>query len=266
MDNSHFENPHGLPAEEQYTSAGDMARLACAYVRRFPQALRYHSMQEYTYSEITQHNRNGLLRKDPAVNGLKTGYVSEAGYHLMATAEKEGLQLVAVVMGTESPSVREREALTLLNHGFRHYAYFRPFQEGDTVTTLRVWKGEADSVPLILGESAALIIPRRKKDSVTWKVETVERAVAPISARQRLGEIVIYLSETPKKSVPLVSAEEVPKGGLFKRLWHSLRLVQVLNWRVVGIVAGAVVVFLLAFAVFSRRRSSRSSSTFRTRR
>jgi len=117
MTRSMFLNPHGLPAEGQVTTAGDMAILCVSYLQRFPESLRFHSMKEFTYNNIPQYNRNHLLLKDPSVDGLKTGYVAAAGYHLAATAKRDDTRLLAVVMGAATPGIREREALRLLNTG-----------------------------------------------------------------------------------------------------------------------------------------------------
>ena len=146
MDHSRFLNPHGLPAEGQVTTARDMATLGAAYIRHFPEALRFHSMKEYTYNNITQHNRNHLLNKDPTVDGLKTGFIAASGYHLAATAQREGMRLLAVVMGAETPRIREREAMKLMNFGFRYYAMVQPFPQGQPVTTIQIWKAEKDEI------------------------------------------------------------------------------------------------------------------------
>ena len=126
MTRTHFINPHGLPAEGQITTARDMATLDAAYLKRFPESLRFHSMRELTYNNIVQYNRNHLLLKDPSIDGLKTGYITASGYHLSATSQREGMRLIAVVMGAVNPATREREALKLLNYGFRHFSLVQP--------------------------------------------------------------------------------------------------------------------------------------------
>lgn len=148
MNNTHFLNPHGLPADGQVTTARDMALLDSSYLKRFPDALRFHSMREYTYNNITQYNRNRLLLKDSTVDGLKTGFVTASGYHLAATARRDGMRLLAVVMGASTPAIREREALKLLNFGFRYYSLVQPFPEGQPLATVKVWKGVKDEVGL----------------------------------------------------------------------------------------------------------------------
>lgn len=255
MDRSHFLNPHGLPAEGQITTARDMATLGAAYIRHFPEALRFHSMREYTYNNITQYNRNHLLNKDPSVDGLKTGFVDAAGYHLAATAQREGMRLLAVVMGAAYPRIREREAMKLLNFGFRYYAMVQPFPEGQPVTTIKIWKGEKDEIGLYPAEMAAFVIPRTQKNLLRWEVHTANDVTAPIQINQPLGEVVFYVSDQAKRNVGLVSQEEVNLAGWFKRTWQTLLQIHKLDWRwFAGITGGIALVLLIFFLISSRRQ------------
>ena len=137
MSNSHFDNPHGLPSG-QYTTAYDMAILARSYINDFPDALKIHSTLEYSYSGIRQDNRNTLLRKDSTVDGLKTGFIAEAGYHLLATAKRDERRLIAVVMGAKNRAIRAAEALKLLNYGYRNFAFVSLFTRGQVLYDLPV--------------------------------------------------------------------------------------------------------------------------------
>jgi D-alanyl-D-alanine carboxypeptidase (penicillin-binding protein 5/6) len=119
MYRSYFRNPNGLPAKGQVTTAKDILTLACAYLQRFPESLSIHSQQYYTYRDITQHNRNSLLYRYPDVDGLKTGWVQKAGYHIVATAKRGDTRLIAVVMGAKTPAIRAKETERLLDEGFR---------------------------------------------------------------------------------------------------------------------------------------------------
>jgi len=259
MTKSHFVNPHGLPVEGQITTARDMATLAVAYLQRFPEALRFHSMREYSYNNINQYNRNRLLLKDPSVDGLKTGFVTAAGYHLTATAQRDGTRLVAVVMGASVPAVREREALKLLNYGFRYYTLVQPFPKGQPVATLKVWKGMKDDLNLYPLESASFFISQTQKKLLKWEVHVPADVTAPVTVNQNLGEIVFYVSDQPKRTVALVSQEEVMLGGWFKRFYQSLIHMPKIDWRWVGGVAGGIL-FAGALVVFlSRRHSHRRS-------
>ncbi len=265
MTQSHFENPHGLPAEGQVTTARDMATLDAAYLKRFPNSLKYHSMREFTYNNITQHNRNRLLFKDPSVDGLKTGYVAAAGYHLSATGERDGMRLLAVVMGAKTPAVREREALKLLNYGFRNFALIQPFPKDQPVTTVKVWKGLQDSLSLFPAEEATLLVTQKEKGAIRWQIEAPQEVTAPIANLQVLGKMVFYIADQPKKTVALLSHEEIARAGWFKSLWQSIVQIRLpsINWQwLTGISAGVFLLAVLLMFVLSRR-SSRRSRTFR---
>lgn len=255
MNRSQFMNPHGLPAEGQVTTARDMATLGSAYLRKFPDAIRYHSLREYTYNNITQHNRNHLLFKDPSVDGLKTGYVAAAGYHLSATAQRDGMRLLAVVMGAASPGSREREALKLLNFGFRHYTFVQPFPPGQPIATLKVWKGEKDHVSLYPQETVGFLIPQSQRNALKWEVHAPGDVTAPIGENQALGEMVFLLSDSPKKTILLISTEEIPRAGFFKRLWHSVLQIHRLDWRWVAGLFGSLAILILVTIVISNRHS-----------
>ena len=255
MGHSRFMNPHGLPAEGQITTARDMATLGSAYIRRFPEALRYHSLKEYTFNNITQHNRNHLLNKDPSVDGLKTGFVDAAGYHLAATAQREGMRLLAVVMGAETPRIREREAMKLLNFGFRYYTLVQPFPEGQPVTTIQLWKAEKDEIGLFPTETPAFVIPRTQKNLLRWEIHTASDVTAPIKINQVLGEIVFYVSDQSKRKVDLVSQEDVNLGGWFKRAWQTLLQIHKIDWRWFAGISGGIALLIVVFYLISNRRS-----------
>jgi D-alanyl-D-alanine carboxypeptidase (penicillin-binding protein 5/6) len=220
-------------------------------------------MQEFTYNNITQHNRNRLLFKDATVDGLKTGFVSAAGYHLTATSQREGMRLVAVVMGAATPGVREREAMRLLNYGFRHYAMVQPFPDGQPLATVKVWKGVKDSLSLFPAEAATFLIAQAQKNSLRWEVSAPTEVTAPVEATQPLGEVIFYIGGEPKKKVALNSREDVAQAGLAKRAWQTVVRVDKINWRWVGgITGGIVLVPALFFFVARRRSSSRKFKSF----
>ena len=257
MSRTQFLNPHGLPAEGQITTARDMATLDTAYLRAFPESLGYHSMKEYSYNNIQQYNRNHLLLKDPTIDGLKTGYIAASGYHLSATSKRDGMRLIAVVMGAQSSRVREREALKLLNYGFRHFTLVQPFQEGQAVATLKVWKGQKDEIQVYPTERAAILIPQSQKNLLKWEIHTASDVTAPIESDQQMGEIVFLVSGQPKRTVTLVSREEVPLGGLFKRSWQTVTNPQTINWRWVSGVMGGIAVLAILLILLSGRRSQK---------
>lgn len=262
MNRSRFLNPHGLPAEGQITTARDMATMNREYLRNFKGSLQVHSIQEYTYNDITQQNRNRLLLRDRSVDGLKTGYVSAAGYHLAATAEQGGMRLLAVVMGAPSAAVREREAMKLLNFGFRSYAIVKPFSETQQISTVKVWKGEKDEVSLYPSELPDIIIAQADRGSLRWDVRTPADVTAPIPAGTKLGEVVFYVSDRPYRTVPLINRVELIQAGWFKRGWQSVFRMVTFGSKAFAIGTGVVLILILLVIVIARRRSagrSRSS-------
>lgn len=231
MTRSRFLNPHGLPAPAQVTTARDMATLATAYLRRFPQSLRFHSMTEYTYHDITQPNRNRLLLKDSSVDGLKTGFVADAGYHLMATAQRNGLRLLAVVMGASTPAMREKEALALLNYGFRLYAFIPPPNPSQPAAVLKVWKGAVPQVSLYFKETTPVVVRKEKAQGVQWVMDVPPAVTAPIHKGQTLGHAFLKAGDVTLATVDLVSTTDIPPANLIIRLWHSILLLGQYPWR-----------------------------------
>ncbi|WP_448382917.1 D-alanyl-D-alanine carboxypeptidase family protein [Desulfosoma sp.] len=266
MSRSRFLNPHGLPTPGQMTTARDMATLATAYLRRFPQSLRFHSMTEYTYHDITQPNRNRLLLKDSSVDGLKTGFVADGGYHLMATAQRNGLRLLAVVMGAATPAVREKEALALLNYGFRLYAFIPPPNPSQPAAVVKVWKGAAPQVALYFKETTPVVVRKEKAQGVQWVMDIPPAVIAPIQKGQTLGYAFLKAGDATLATVDLVSTTDVPPANVFIRLWHSILLLGQYPWRRIwkpaAYILGAAVACAALAAVVLRvknlRRKKRS--------
>jgi D-alanyl-D-alanine carboxypeptidase (penicillin-binding protein 5/6) len=261
MQNSQFANPHGLPDAKQFTTVHDMALLARSYVNTFPEALRFHSMQEYTYAGIRQDNRNGLLKKDDSIDGLKTGWVEEAGYHLLATAVQGDLRLLAVVMGAPSPSMREREALKLLHYGYRNFALLPFFSAGQVVTELAVWKGKANSLPVVVLQNSAVVIPRGQEQQVGQESLLPTDVMAPVEQGQILGEFVVYLKEQTLASVPLVAGKSISRAGLIKSASHHIYLLGRNHKKRLAIITGSLVSLgVVAMFVFFGRKRRRTPS------
>jgi D-alanyl-D-alanine carboxypeptidase (penicillin-binding protein 5/6) len=222
MTGTHFMNPHGLPNKQQYTTAYDMALLARNYVRNFPEVLKFHSMQEYTYSGIRQYNRNRLLRKDASVDGLKTGYISAAGYHLLATAKRRDWRLIAVVMGAQTPTVRENEVRKLLNYGYQNFELLPLFTKGQVLAKIPVWKGARDMVSLVAQTNSVMAIPIDYKESIRTERKVPSEVIAPVQRGQEIGKAIVKFNADVLKSVPLVAQYKVNRAGFFKALSHSL--------------------------------------------
>jgi D-alanyl-D-alanine carboxypeptidase (penicillin-binding protein 5/6) len=225
LENTQFQTVNGWPAPDQYTSARDMALLARVYVQEHPQAIHYHQLKDFTHENIRQKNRNGLLQRDPTVDGLKTGHTENAGYHLLATAKRGDQRFIAVVMGAKSEAIREREALRLLNYGFRNFASVSLFKQGDVLVRLPVWKGTVGEVELAASEPGIVTLPIDLQADVSWQARTPERLFAPIKSGQSIGEAVIATKEKVFKTVPLVAVQDVPLAGAFRQVFHSATLI-----------------------------------------
>ncbi len=262
MTSSHFENPHGLPSSQQYTTAYDMAVLARRYINDLPpEALKVHSMLEYTYSGIRQDNRNTLLRKDPTVDGLKTGYIAEAGYHLLATAKRDERRLIAVVMGAKNRAIRAEEALKLLNYGYRNFAFVSLFTKGQVLYDLPVWKGQSNDLHIVPGEEGMIVVPAEAKNKLEYEKIVPEYVVAPIEKNQEIGKYVVKIGTNVIRSIPLVAETDVPKAGFLKLIWHSiiyfLGRVRILTYVLLGIVIVILAVLTLKFLARTRRKKVR---------
>lgn len=214
LTNTTFKNCHGLPAEGQYTSARDMAELAYRYLQDHPGVTELHSLQEFTYGKITQGNRNGLLRLGVGVDGLKTGYIKSAGYHLVATAPKDGRRLIAVVMGTGSPKIREQECLNLLNYGFRHFEVKEVFTKGGVVKTVPVRRGRVETVTLIAGRGVTVVLSQQDKEALALTEEIRLPVVAPVKKGEVLGKVVVEVPGKFRQEVDLLARDEVARGWL----------------------------------------------------
>jgi D-alanyl-D-alanine carboxypeptidase (penicillin-binding protein 5/6) len=261
MTNSHFENPHGLPSPQQYTTANDMAVLTQRYITEFPDALKIHSILEYTYAGIRQDNRNTLLRKDASIDGLKTGYIAEAGYHLIATAKREERRLIAVVMGAKNRAIRAEEALKLLNYGYHSFAFVSLFAPGQVLYELPVWKGQSNIVRVVPGVEGMIVLPADQKNKLTYEKTVPEFMEAPIAKRQEIGTYVVKVGSTVLRSIPLVAETEVPKAGFVKVLWNTLIYffgrVKIVTYILAAVVL--LVLVVLSLKMFSRARRPRSS-------
>jgi D-alanyl-D-alanine carboxypeptidase (penicillin-binding protein 5/6) len=225
LENTQFQTVNGWPAPDQYTSARDMALIARVYVQEHPQAIKYHQLKDFTHENIRQKNRNGLLRRDPTVDGLKTGHTENAGYHLLATAKRGDQRFIAVVMGAKSEAIREREALRLLNYGFRNFASVSLFKQGDVLLRLPVWKGTVGEIELAASEPGIVTLPIDLQADISWQARTPERLFAPIESSQSIGEAVIATKEKVFKTVPLVAVQDVPLAGFFRQVFHSAALI-----------------------------------------
>jgi D-alanyl-D-alanine carboxypeptidase (penicillin-binding protein 5/6) len=216
MDNTHFVNSTGLPHEEHYTTPHDIALVTEAMIREFPELYKLYSVKEFTYNDIRQHNRNNLLWRDESVDGVKTGHTDAAGYCLVSSAERDGMRLISVVMGTESENARIKESQSLLNYGFRFYETHRLYGAADRLTRTRVWMGEQEELALGLAKDLHVTIPRRQYDKLNARTEIQPQLQAPIALGQKVGEVIVELDGAIITRRPLIALEDVPEGGIWR--------------------------------------------------
>lgn len=214
MTNSQFRNAHGMPAEGQFVTARDMALLARHYIEDHPEALALHAQTEFEYNGIRQMNRNLLLYKNIGVDGLKTGHIEESGYHLVATAKREGQRMIAVVMGCERPNTRAVEAQKLLEYGFRNFATVEAVKKGAAFGPLRVKRGKVKEVGLIAKEDVRITVPRGKEKSVSIVPRLPEFATAPIYKGDALAQLAVQNEGHVVREIGLLAASDVEKSLL----------------------------------------------------
>lgn len=226
MKNSHFENATGLPGENHVTTAYDLALMAQALIRDFPEHYKIYSEKYFEYDNHRQPNRNLLLWRDSTVDGVKTGHTQEAGYCLVSSAVRDGMRLIAVVMGTASEEVRARESQTLLSYGFRYYETVKLFSAGQVMAeNKRVWYGDRDYVNLVADQDIFSTIPRGSREQLKTDIQVVEPVLkAPLEKGQELGRAKVTFEGKQLADIPVVVAEAVPEAGLFSRLWDAIML------------------------------------------
>ncbi len=224
MKNSHFTNATGLPHEKHYVTAADVAILASALIRDFPEYYKYYSQKKFTYHDITQHNRNTLLWRDPSVDGLKTGHTQSAGYCLAASASRNGMRLISVVMGTESEKARADETQKLLNYGFRFFETHQLYKKGDPDLAVEVWKGDHEEVRLGLADDLFVTIPRGQYKKLSAEVKLPKVLVAPIQKNQKVGILKLRFDGEPLLQRDLLAKQSVASGSWWTRLTDSIGL------------------------------------------
>lgn len=224
MTNSRFRNATGLPAENHYTSARDMALLALAIINDFPEHYSLYAEKSFTYNNITQQNRNLLLWRDDRVDGLKTGHTEEAGYCLVASGKQGNQRLISVVMGTDSEQARAVETQKLLTWGFRFFETYHAYGAGDVLSQVQVWMGKKDMLDIGPASDLVMTIPRNSQQRLKAEMKVHPDIRAPISKGDTLGSVVVSLDGEVLLDRPLVALNDVEQAGFFKRLWHRIRL------------------------------------------
>ncbi len=224
MYDTNFMNSTGLPDPEHYTTARDIAILSSALIRDFPDHYQWYSDKEYTYNGITQHNRNKLLWRDNTVDGLKTGHTEEAGYCLSASAKRDGMRLIAVVLGTSSENARAQEIQKLFNYGFRFFETHQLYSAGEKITDSKVWKGASEMVALGLTQGFSVTVSRGQYKALQAVSNLQQPIIAPIAAGTELGEVEVRLGDEVITTQKLVALNDIEKGSWWRRLIDSLLL------------------------------------------
>ncbi len=226
MSSSFFMNASGLDTELYYNtmSAYDLALLARATIVRHPDFYQIYAEREFTYNDIRQSNRNTLLFRDRNVDGMKTGWTEAAGYCLVASAERDGMRLISVVMGTASEDARAVETQKLLTYGFRYFETHKLYDANQVLTNVPVWSGKQSAVDLGITEDVYITIPRGQADAMSATVDVDEVITAPLNQGQVMGVVNVVLDNNLYYTGDVISMQNVERAGMFKRFIDWLTL------------------------------------------
>ena len=220
-----FRNAAGMPDPQHYTTARDLATLAGALIRDFPEDYaKYYSIKEFRYNNIKQPNRNRLLWLDPTVDGVKTGHTEAAGYCLISSSKRGPRRLLSVVLGTKSDNVRAQESLKLLNYGFQFYEAVPLYAKDQAAANLKVWKGTEKTVKAGFTYDFIVSVPKGFAPRLKSELILQQRLIAPISAGQGVGTMKVTLDDKPYGEYPVVAIEAVPAAGIVGRAIDTMRL------------------------------------------
>jgi D-alanyl-D-alanine carboxypeptidase (penicillin-binding protein 5/6) len=224
MQNSVFRNPHGLPARGHFTTARDLALLAKAIIDEYPDFYSLYAERGFSYNGISQSNRNALLWRDPSVDGMKTGYTESAGYCLVSSALRDGMRLIAVVLGAPSPRSRNDGAQKLLEYGFANFETHKLYSAGQEIDHARVWGGETEYAGLGLTEDVYVTIPRGAYTKLAASMDVLAELAAPLVRGTAVGEVKVSFDGAPLVETPLVVLNNVLDGGVWARMRDELQL------------------------------------------
>jgi len=218
LKDTHFVNSTGLPDPQHYMTARDIALLAAAIIREFPEYYKWYSQKKFTFNDITQYNRNKLLWRDDSVDGMKTGHTDSAGYCLVTSAKKDNMRLISVVLGTDSEKARADASQALLNYGFRFYETHKLYDAGQQLATARVWEGETDTVSLGLNSPLYATVPRGQYKALAASMTINNRIMAPVNKDETLGSVQVQLGDAVIAGKNLVALQGVGEGSFWQRI------------------------------------------------
>jgi D-alanyl-D-alanine carboxypeptidase (penicillin-binding protein 5/6) len=224
MQNTNFVNATGWPHEDHYSSARDIAILTGAVIRDFPESYRHYREREYTFNKIRQFNRNRLLWRDETVDGVKTGHTESAGFCLVASAQRDDMRLISVVLGADSDKARTQSSQSLLNYGFRFYETHKLYRADEVLKTARIWYGGQEQVSLGVGKDIHITIPRGRYRDLDASMEVDREIAAPVTRGQQLGQVNIKLDDELMLSEDIVAMQDVAEGSFFVRAMDSIKL------------------------------------------
>jgi len=224
MANTHFDDSSGLPSPTHYTTARDIALLASALVRDYPEYYPWFSIREFVWNNIRQENRNGLLERDASIDGMKTGHTDSAGFCLVTSAKRQDMRLIAVVLGSGSIKGRESASAALINYGYTFYQAVTVKTRGTAVLKPRVYKSADQFYSVGPATDVNIVVPRSDAGNITTTASVQPRLIAPLSASTAVGELQVIVSGKPITSVPLYPLADVPVGGLWSRLSDTVLL------------------------------------------
>lgn len=224
MKNSHFTDSTGLPDQNHYTSAKDLAILGRSLINNYPQYYHWYKQKWFTYNGIRQPNRNRLLWRNTQVDGVKTGHTNEAGFCLVSSAKRDNMRLLAVVMGSPSESARADDSERLLNYGFRFFETHELYKANQVITEMPVYKGQTDKLPIGLRESQYLTIPSGQYQRLSISTKVPKNLQAPVAKGDTVGSLVIQFNNNIIGNYPIYALQDIPQGGIYTRMMDSIRL------------------------------------------
>ena len=224
MTSTNFLNSTGLPEAGHFTSARDMAVLTRELIHRFPEHYATYAEREFTFDGIRQPNRNRLLWRDRTVDGVKTGYTLAAGYCLVASAKRDDMRLVSVVMGATSDEVRTRETQKLLQYGFRYFETRGLYSPDEPVIDARVYFGTNDNVPVGVLNPVHVTFPRGHYDDLDVEIDMPKQLEAPLEKGLEVGSLRVLLEDEYLLQTPLVTQRNIDEAGIFDRLFDAVYL------------------------------------------
>jgi D-alanyl-D-alanine carboxypeptidase (penicillin-binding protein 5/6) len=225
MKDTHYMNATGWPAKDHYTTARDIVKLATVIITEFPERYKLYSEKEFSYNNIKQPNRNKLLWRDPSVDGMKTGHTESAGFCLVASAKRDNMRLISVVLGTKGDNERAENSQKLLEYGFRTFETHKLYDAGSVLSSVRIWKGDKSEVPAGITDDLFVSVTKGRYDQLKGGMQLDKGIDAPIKRGDKVGKIIITDQGLGKivKEVPLLALEDVGEGGWWRKAVDAIQ-------------------------------------------